>query len=87
VPESVSVRTGSGSDRIRKSHWVSKVAPDPVATAPGSDTEATLISEASLLISDVIASQILALGLTPASATQLESKLYHYPAGKKLAAV
>ncbi len=33
------VRTASGSDRIRKSRSVSKDRPDPVATAPGSDTE------------------------------------------------
>jgi stage II sporulation protein D len=33
------VSTGSGSDRIRKSLLVSKVHPDPVATAPGTDTE------------------------------------------------
>jgi len=32
------VRTESGSDRIKKSRWLSKVPPDPVATAPGSDT-------------------------------------------------
>jgi hypothetical protein len=32
------VSTWSGSDRIKKSHWVSEVLPDPVATAPGTDT-------------------------------------------------
>ena len=43
------VRTASGSDRIRKSHWVSKVPPDPVATARGSDTDAALVPKDPLL--------------------------------------
>jgi len=32
------VSTESGSDRIRKSHSVSELPPDPVANAPGTDT-------------------------------------------------
>jgi len=37
------VRTGSGSDRIKKFRSVSEAPPDPVATAPGSDTAVMFI--------------------------------------------
>jgi len=50
-PNQVSARVGteSGSDRIRKTHWLSRVPLDPVATALGSDTTGALIPERFLL--------------------------------------